>query len=196
MLSSLGWLAGGPPYCVAHRQGFDQAQQDRLDLLNQECAKAQNQRECVLSAYRKRAESYRSQLEGDALTEARLSPEKHAQIQQKLIVLGLLDDTPDGEFGSNTRAAIKKFQQANGFEPSGYLTARQQEVLTASTGPRIAPEVNGNLSETRGPENLRDQGVPTACADAGCFPSTHPVVSRTLTLLLTALSTRKLVPFR
>jgi len=59
------------------RNGFDQAQQNWLDSLNQICGISRQQstflpaqRQCVLTAYRNRAASYRSQLRGDALAES------------------------------------------------------------------------------------------------------------------------------
>ena len=67
------------------RQGFDGAHLDWLNALNQRCPRAQNPRECVLTAYQRRAAGYRSQLVGDALAESRLTPEQHAKIQQSLI---------------------------------------------------------------------------------------------------------------
>jgi peptidoglycan hydrolase-like protein with peptidoglycan-binding domain len=41
-------------------------------------------------------------------------PEQHAQIQERLIALGLLDEKANGEFGSNTRAAIRQFKVKSG----------------------------------------------------------------------------------
>jgi uncharacterized protein len=111
------------------RQVFDQAPQAWLDSLNQKCPTAQNQQQCVLLGYHKRAASYRSQLQGDALAESHLSPEQHAQIQQGLIALGVLNDTSDGEFGSKTRAAIKRFKMQSGAPESEFLTAEQRQQL-------------------------------------------------------------------
>jgi uncharacterized protein len=111
------------------RQAFDQAQQSWLDLLNQKCPRVQNSQECVLSAYHKRAAAYRSKIEGNALAESRLTPEQHAQIQQGLIALGLLDDTSDGEFGAKTRAAIQRFKTQLGAPEGDFLTAEQRDQL-------------------------------------------------------------------
>jgi len=58
---------------------------------------------------------------------------QRAEIQARLVSLGLLGDEPDGELGPNTRAAIRKFQQANGFEEGVYLTAQQHQALTSPT---------------------------------------------------------------
>jgi uncharacterized protein len=121
------------------RQAFDQAQQAWLDSLNQKCPTAQNQQQCVLSAYHKRAAGYRSELGGEALAESHLSPEQHAKIQQALIALGVLDDTPDGEFGSKTRVAIKRFKIQTGAPEGEFLTAEQREQLLQG---KSTPESN------------------------------------------------------
>jgi len=55
-----------------NRQAFDQAQQQWLEALNQNCPRAPNPQQCVLTAYQQRAASYRSQLDADALAESRL----------------------------------------------------------------------------------------------------------------------------
>jgi peptidoglycan hydrolase-like protein with peptidoglycan-binding domain len=80
-------------------------------------------------AYHSRAAGYRSQLSEDALAESRLTPEQHAKIQQSLVTLGFLDDTPNGEFGPNTRTAIKKFRAQSGADEVGFLTPKQREQL-------------------------------------------------------------------
>jgi hypothetical protein len=91
-----------------------------------------SQRGCVVNAYRARAKALQSKLTGDALAETKLSPEERANIQSRLVSLGLMTGASDGEFGPSTRAAIRKFQQANGFQESAYLTAEQRQVLLAS----------------------------------------------------------------
>jgi hypothetical protein len=93
---------------------------------------------CVTGgAYRDRAELYRSKLTGDALAESRLTPERLSQIQQALIALGFLNGEADGEFGSVTRAAIGKYQEANGFPGSHYLSVEQRRFYW--TDPPAAP---------------------------------------------------------
>ncbi len=113
------------------RQDFDQAQQRWLDALNQTCVNRpqSQQRQCVLLAYHSRAAGYRNQLSEDAVAESRLTPEQHAKIQQSLVTLGFLDDTPNGEFRPNTRTAIKKFQAQSGADEVGFLTPKQREQL-------------------------------------------------------------------
>ena len=117
------------------RQAFDQAQQHWLEFLNRTCPRTQNPGQCVLAAYRKRAAGYRTQLGGDALAEARLTPEQHAKIQQSLIGLGLLADTADGEFGSITRSAIRSFKSQSAVPESDFLTAQEREQLMEGNSP-------------------------------------------------------------
>jgi uncharacterized protein len=141
------------------RQAFDQAQQAWLDTLNQTCPKAQNQEQCVLAAYRKRAAGYRSQLEGDALAESHLTPEQHAKIQQSLIALGLLDDTPDGEFGSNTRSAIERFKAQHGGAEDGseFLRADQLEQLMHDRSSPQPQRPSPPSTSASSPSTLPDQ---------------------------------------
>jgi len=129
------------------REAFDQGHQDWLRSLNQKCPKAHSPSQCVLAAYHKRAAAYRAQLTGDALSESRLTPEQHGQIQQSLIERGLLDGDADGEFGSITRKAIRQFKAQSGAAESDFLTAEQSAQLlktkvpttTAGTTTNIAP---------------------------------------------------------
>jgi tetratricopeptide (TPR) repeat protein len=97
------------------------------------------QRQCVLAAYRKRAQSYRSQLRDDALSESTLSPEQHAAIQRALIARNYLGGDADGEFGANTRAAIKRFQVDSGFPEWDFLSAQQRQTLLQGARPVDTP---------------------------------------------------------
>ena len=72
---------------------------------------------------------YRSKLTSDALAESRLTPEQLSRVQQALIALGFLNVEADGEFGPATRAAIRKYQEANGFPKNDYLSMEQRRVL-------------------------------------------------------------------
>jgi peptidoglycan hydrolase-like protein with peptidoglycan-binding domain len=113
------------------RQDFEQAQQRWLQALNETCGNRpqSQQRQCVLLAYHSRAAGYRSQLNEDAIAESRLTPEQHAKIQRSLATFGLLDGTPNGEFGPNTRAAIKRFQAQSGSNEAIFLSPEQRAQL-------------------------------------------------------------------
>jgi uncharacterized protein len=113
----------------SERPAFEQSQQAWLDSLNQTCPRAPNPQQCVLSAYHKRAADYRTQLDGDALAESRLTPEQHAKIQQSLAAIGYLNETPDGEFGPNTRTAIKLFKLQSGDAEGDFLSSPQRRQL-------------------------------------------------------------------
>jgi uncharacterized protein len=144
------------------RDTFDHAQQDWLDSLKKTCSlDAQQstfssaQRQCVLGAYGRRAAAYRSQLQGDALDESRLSPEQRGSIQQALADRGLLHDIIDGEFGSNTRAAIRQFQVQAGFPQSDFLTSQQRQQLLQGKAVSSAVENCKVQDPTGTPLNLR-----------------------------------------
>jgi Putative peptidoglycan binding domain/Tetratricopeptide repeat len=89
------------------------------------------QRQCVLNAYRVKANAYRSRLRGDALAEIRLSPEERAQLQIRLIDLGLLDGPVDGQFGPMTRDAIRRYQGQVGDPQTEFLSSAQRIRLAA-----------------------------------------------------------------
>ena len=72
------------------RERFQQAHNEWFPALSRSCGLqtgqsyfSAGQRQCVLTAYRKRSQSYRSQLSGDALAESRLSPDQHVAMMWK-----------------------------------------------------------------------------------------------------------------
>jgi tetratricopeptide (TPR) repeat protein/peptidoglycan hydrolase-like protein with peptidoglycan-binding domain/uncharacterized protein YecT (DUF1311 family) len=145
----------------AERAKFEKEHEIWFPTLNRSCRLQAEQagfsiaqRVCVLSAFRKRAELFRSQLRGDALAESRLSPELHAQLQQALSARQILDSEPDGEFGPSTRAAIRQFQAQSGAPEGAFLTAQQRATLLlepSSAGPGNSPEPKdtARLKESR-----------------------------------------------
>ena len=58
-----------------------------------------------------------------------LSREQRRAIQRALTEQGFDTGGVDGIFGRNTRLAIREFQHANGFEPTGFLTNALLELL-------------------------------------------------------------------
>jgi hypothetical protein len=124
------------------RAFFWEDQEKWLSSLYQSCGLidlpsfSRRQISCVIAAYRKRAELYRSKLTGDALAESRLAPEQLSQIQETLIAQKFLDGEADGEFGPATRTAIRKYQEANGSPQSDYLSVKQQRDLSHA-GPEV-----------------------------------------------------------
>jgi hypothetical protein len=94
---------------------------------------------CVISVFNARTAILRARLRGDALVESKLTPEEHIEIQQALIVKGWLRNrvqkyraNADGQFGPNTRAAIRDYQQSVGARPTGFLSDQQRFALLES----------------------------------------------------------------
>lgn len=111
----------------------------RCQLPNSTFGITPQQKLCTLREFHARATLLRVQLSGDALAESRFTPEQHAEIQLALIGRGLLSSPPDGEFGNDTRIAIKKFQEANGTAQTGFLTNGELNRLRgAATPPAVA----------------------------------------------------------
>ena len=92
---------------------------------------------------------------------SRLTPEQHATIQQSLVAIGYMNDTPDGEFGSNTRSAIRRFKEQTGDAAGGdFLTARQRQQLlrgeAATTGAGSSGQSTCRVMDPTGtPLNVR-----------------------------------------
>jgi peptidoglycan hydrolase-like protein with peptidoglycan-binding domain len=150
------------------RKAFWQEQDAWITSLTTTCklstASSGSKRQCVVNAYRARAKALQTKLTGDGLDETKLTPEQRAEIQGRLISLGFLSGNPDGEFGSNTRSGIRKFQQANGFELSNYLTARQRQMLASPTG------VASSAAASGGPgDNSTDRMPPTMARPSSGF---------------------------
>jgi len=96
----------------------------------------QNHVRCVITTYHNRAAMLRGKLQGDALVESKLSPEEHIEIQAALIQKGFLRNrfrdygaNADGQFGPNTRSAIKDFQRSIGARETGFLSDKQRVEL-------------------------------------------------------------------
>ena len=100
---------------------------------------------CVVNAFENRASALRNRLTGDARVESNLSPEEHIEIQVALARKGFLQNrnrsygaNADGQFGPNTRTAIKDFQLSIGAQPSGFLSNEQRLALLESPEEREA----------------------------------------------------------
>ena len=90
---------------------------------------SRQQTSCVIDAYKERAALYRSKLSGDALAESQTALEQLFEIQEALAALGFFDGEADGEFGPLTRAAIRRYQKANGLPQNNFLTIAQSKAL-------------------------------------------------------------------
>lgn len=82
-----------------------------------------------------------SQENGDVLIAERGDKgEEVLSIQQMLVRLGYLDNTPDGSFGKNTEKAVKRFQTDNGLEETGTITQSAYDLLKTVAAAAPEPE--------------------------------------------------------
>lgn len=70
-------------------------------------------------------------------TRIHLSPERIRQIQEALIKAGFFHEQPDGIWGTTTRDAMRQFQEANGFSPTGLPEAKP--LMKLGLGPHPLP---------------------------------------------------------
>lgn len=63
----------------------------------------------------------------------RLDPSERRELQQRLSLIGHDTNGVDGVFGAGTRAAIRNWQAARRFDPTGYFTEVQVRALRQST---------------------------------------------------------------
>jgi peptidoglycan hydrolase-like protein with peptidoglycan-binding domain len=106
--------------------------------LSPEAADKNRAGDCVAQNYRTRTEYYRKSLTGEALAEASLSPDTLIKLQTSLIRMGFLRGEADGEFGADTRQAIRNYRQSVDHSPADFLDASERAALlnAAMTAPR------------------------------------------------------------
>jgi peptidoglycan hydrolase-like protein with peptidoglycan-binding domain len=83
-------------------------------------------------------------------------------LQQALTELGYLNGAADGNFGTGTQTAVKKFQEDNSLDADGIAGKMTQEVLfkkssvtpmpETTVGPNDILDLPGRLNERRGCE--------------------------------------------
>ena len=84
------------------------------------------------------------------------------QLQERLIALGYLSGTADGNFGSNTKTAVKRFQAALGLSQTGVATVTLQEKLFLSTAPTYSPALDtSNGKNNNNNTTVSDNGYTT-----------------------------------
>ena len=83
----------------------------------------------------------------------RLTRDERAEIQTALQFFGFYTQRIDAAFGPGTRNAIRDWQGANGFEPTGFLTNRQRAALLGAREAELARFNFGTVrDETAGVE--------------------------------------------
>ena len=88
----------------------------------------------VLAVQDEPATARRQQTEQPAARDAELSRKQRAGVQSGLAALGFDAGPADGMFGPRTRTAIREWQEAKGFEATGFLTRDQADALAGSVG--------------------------------------------------------------
>lgn len=86
------------------------------------------------------------------------------KLQQRLKDLGYLTDSADGNFGTNTETAVKRFQQAIGLTQTGVASSYMQERLFASDAPRYSG--GSTATRTPSPTTATSTSKPTATASS------------------------------
>ena len=128
------------------RKAFDRAQRKWFSALARECGLKTEQkdfatgdRDCVLGGIRRRTTEFLSQLQGDALDEAKLPPEALSDIQSGLTAYGFFNGADDGKFGPSTRAAIRRYLASRHLPPSDFLSADQRKEIHRQSQIGISP---------------------------------------------------------
>lgn len=80
------------------------------------------------------------------------------EIQWKLVNLGYLSGKPDGIFGKQTEAAVKKFQQDNGLNVTGYIAKEDYNVLYGQSAIKNGVDVVENKDTIRTNEDAKNSG--------------------------------------
>ena len=93
-----------------------------------------------------------------------ISPERVRQIQQALVAAGYLHEKPDGIWGPATSDAMRHYQEANGFAPTGLPEAKP--LMKLGLGPHPLPQGLEHSPSTEA-ENHGE-------ADASAAPSSSP----------------------
>lgn len=106
--------------------------------------------------------------------EAAWSTDQRREVQQALKTLGHLQGEPDGEFGPQTRAALKQFQAFQGAAETGMLTeAERRQLLDMARRLAALLAVPASVSPS-GADPLSLRGGPQKLTRAAASEGTHP----------------------
>lgn len=105
---------------------------------------------CVGEFYRAMRARYAQLLSGDAVEEVQRGLEEHIALQAALRTAGFLDPqaAADGIYGSGTRDAITRFQQARGLPATGFMSAQTARELARGRIASDPPAVTAALPGT------------------------------------------------
>ena len=163
------------------RAAFQKDQDEWVQSVTRSCkldrSLSETQRRCAIASYQARSSVLLAKLSGDALDEAQLAPERRAELQTRLIILGLSQEQPDGQFGPNTRVAIKSFQQKRGTAETGFLSRDERQALLAG-GPSAQPQAQAPLN----PDRVMRVAEPQAAQPGSRFPAQQGVSESAVSL--------------
>lgn len=95
------------------------------------------------------------------------------RLQNRLYELGYFNDVRDGDFGSKTEQAVKRFQKTVGLEADGVATPELQQLLFADDAP-VRSTASPNPSASATPEASAAPEADGASASATPAPSATP----------------------
>lgn len=95
------------------------------------------------------------------------------RLQNRLYELGYFNDVRDGDFGSKTEQAVKRFQKTVGLEADGVATPELQQLLFADDAP-VRNTASPNPSASATPEASAAPEADGASASATPAPSATP----------------------
>lgn len=95
------------------------------------------------------------------------------RLQNRLYELGYFNDVRDGDFGSKTEQAVKRFQKTAGLEADGVATPELQQLLFADDAP-VRNTASPNPSASATPEASAAPEADGASASATPAPSATP----------------------
>lgn len=75
-----------------------------------------------------------------------LSRTHRIQIQKQLTSVGYSTGVADGLWGANTRSAITRWQTANKLSATGYVTARQVNLIATQAGSSVGSDTSGTVT--------------------------------------------------
>ena len=95
------------------------------------------------------------------------------RLQNRLYELGYFNDVRDGDFGSKTEQAVKRFQKTVGLKADGVATPELQQLLFADDAP-VRSTASPNPSASATPEASAAPEADGASASATPAPSATP----------------------
>lgn len=101
-------------------------------------------------------------------TGSEISPQRAQQIQEALVEAGDLHETPTGRWDTQTRQAMKQYQQSNGFQRTGLPDAKS--LMKMGLGPHPLPSDLDPMARPRAGLRAPSTNSPTRTTAAAIRP--------------------------